>query len=491
MKKSAVSLVTALALCSAVAMAAEDATLAKVTGGRVRGVLEGPVLSFKGIPFAQPPVGNLRWRAPQPVAPWKGVRDADRPGHDCMQLPFPSDAAPLGTEPSEDCLVMNVWRPATLATAKRPVIVWIYGGGFVNGGSSPAVYDGSEFARQGVVFVSFNYRLGRFGFFAHPALSAENRGREPLGNYAYMDQLAALNWVHKNVAAFGGDPAQVTIVGESAGGGSVHTLLAASDAKGLFKRAVIMSGGGRGSLMGQRSLKDDKPGLPSGEHIGVNFAASVGIQGEDAAALAKLRALPPEQVVAGLNLAGMSRLDPTAPTYSGPMQDGRIVTDDPDKRYATGRFNHADLMVGATSADIGGDKTMGEPARYIGRLFAQQGQHSYVYRFSYVADSMTGEWKNGAPHASDIPYFFNTVAAKYGAALTPRDAAVAKTTATYLANFAKRGDPNDTGLPAWPRETADGDQIMDLAKDGSAQGGVDPRKTQVDAAEAANRSAKP
>ena len=175
------------------------------------------MLSFKGIPFAAPPVGDLRWKPPQPVTPWTGVRPATAYGSDCMQLPFPGDAAPLGTPPAEDCLVVNVWRPADAST-KLPVMVWIYGGGFVNGGSSPAVYDGSQFAKRGVVLVSFNYRVGRFGFFAHPALTKESPNG-PLGNYAFLDQIAALKWVQKNIAAFGGDAGNVTIFGESAGGG--------------------------------------------------------------------------------------------------------------------------------------------------------------------------------------------------------------------------------------------------------------------------------
>src|SRR6187200_667294 len=169
----------------------------RVESGELQWVVDDGVASFKGIPFAAPPVGDLRWRPPQPAAKWTGIRKADAYGHDCMQLPFPSDAAPLGTPPAEDCLVLNVWRPASATAGKLPVMVWIYGGGFVNGGSSPAVYDGSAFAKHGIVFVSFNYRLGRFGFFAHPALTAEGKGG-PLGNYGFMDAIAAMKWVKNN-----------------------------------------------------------------------------------------------------------------------------------------------------------------------------------------------------------------------------------------------------------------------------------------------------
>lgn len=496
----------------------------RTDSGPVRGVTQGAVQSFKGIAFAQPPVGALRWRAPQPPAPWQQPFVADRYGHDCAQLPFPSDAAPLGTAPDEDCLVLNVWRPAAATKARRPVVVWIYGGGFVNGGSSPAVYDGSAFARAGLVFVSFNYRLGRFGFFAHPQLSAARPAGEALGNYGYMDQLAALRWVQRNIGAFGGDPANVTVVGESAGGGSVHMLLAYGGARGLFRRAVVMSGGGRGGLMGPRRLKESLPGSPSAEAIGVNFAKAAGIAADDPRALEKLRALPAQAVVAGLNMATMMG-DPAAPTYAGPMQDGEIVTEDPDALYARGLFNHAELMVGATSADIGFsgartkdevyapagplraraeaaydpqgtlavaqlarevamDGTMLEPARHVARLFAQQGVKSWLYRFSYVASSMEKEWRDGAPHATDIPYFFDTVAAKYGKDLTPRDQHASDAAFRMLVAFAKDGQPGRGMGTAWPPYAVARDGLMDLRPDGKALWGPDPRNAKLDVIEA-------
>ena len=200
--------VVLLLVWSASEARAEDAASprVKLDSGQVQGAVHQTVAYFKGIPFAAPPIGNLRWRPPQSVHKWSGVRKAAEFGADCMQLPFPSDAAPLGVKPAEDCLYLNVWRPANPPHGKLPVFVWIYGGGFVNGGTSPAVYDGSAFARDGVVFVSFNYRLGRFGFFAHPAISAEQPAG-PLGNYGLMDQIAALKWIQRNIAAFGGDPA--------------------------------------------------------------------------------------------------------------------------------------------------------------------------------------------------------------------------------------------------------------------------------------------
>jgi para-nitrobenzyl esterase len=191
--------------------------------------------------------------SPQPVTAWQGVRSAKHYGKDCLQEPFPWDAAPLGIGFSEDCLTLNVWRPAN-ASGKLPVMVWIYGGGFVNGGSSPAVYAGDAFARQGVVFVSFNYRVGRFGFFAHPALA-----NDPLrGNYGLMDQLAALKWVKNNITNFNGDPDNVTLFGESAGGFSVNSLLTSKEASGLFQKAIIQSGSGRHSIVPHQNWQQAK-----------------------------------------------------------------------------------------------------------------------------------------------------------------------------------------------------------------------------------------
>lgn len=229
------------------------AQVVSTESGKVAGGTSDGVSSWKGIPFAAPPVGPLRWRAPQPAARWDGVRQATAYGHDCMQVPFPSDAAPLGTTPGEDCLTLNVWRPAA-ATRPLPVIVWIYGGGFVNGGASPPTYSGANLAQQSVMFVSFNYRLGRFGTFAHPQLTAQDPDGGRLGNYGYMDQIAALRWVQRNIAAFGGDPKNVTLVGESAGGMSVNTMVTSPLTTGLFARAIVMSGG-NGHNMGSGDRK--------------------------------------------------------------------------------------------------------------------------------------------------------------------------------------------------------------------------------------------
>ncbi|MFY0579492.1 carboxylesterase/lipase family protein [Cystobacter fuscus] len=423
-------------------------------------------------------------------------------------------------------MTLNVWRAADAPTdGKLPVMVWIYGGGFVNGGSSPPVYDGSRFAGQGVVLVSFNYRLGRLGFFAHPALTAEANGA-PTGNFGYMDQIAALEWVRDHIAAFGGDPRNVTIFGESAGGFSVHTLLTSPKSRGLFHRAIIMSGGGRGHLMGENRLNEDSPtGKSSAEDIGEQYAKDVGIQQTGPEALAALRALPAERL-ADFNLTNMG-----TPTYAGPMIDGQIVTEAPDAAYRAGRWAKVPVMVGATSADIGYglarskeelfasypapeaaraaydptgttelpallsltgmDRTMIEPARHTARAVAEQGQPAWHYRFSYVADSMRSEWKTGTPHATEIPYVFDTVDIKYGEKTTERDRRAAHAANTYFVRFAKTGNPNGEGLPEWPRYEPATDRILDFSASGEPVPQADPWKARLDVTAAAANTAAP
>lgn len=497
---------------SAVSIIASSRTTAGakaiIDSGPLQGEERDGVTSFKGIPYAQPPVGDLRWRAPQPVSRWTRPRQATQFGADCMQKPFGSDAAPLGVKPAEDCLYINVWRPANVDAdaAPLPVMVWIYGGGFVNGGSSPSVYDGSQFAKQGVVMVSFNYRLGRFGFFAHPALTHSIGESEPLGNYGYMDQIAALQWVKRNIRAFGGDPNGVTLFGESAGGASVLALMTSPLTKGLFNKAIIQSGGGRGALMPMRELHDDTPHLASAESVGVAFARAAGIRGNDAAALTKLRALPAESIVDGMNMSSMFN-----DTYvGGPIRDGKIVTDVPNAVIERGEQWKVPVMIGATSADIGipqgknrsalfatfgalsgrakavydrsgktsfdeisrqvaSDRLMVEPARLIARLVSAQGLPAYEYRFSYVAQSMRREVP-GAPHASELPYVFDTVQVRYGKKTTPDDEATAKAVLSYWVAFAKTGEPKAGHLPDWPMYTKENDALLDFTANGPVAG---------------------
>jgi len=489
-------------------------TEVRTKSGVVAGAVANGVVSWKGIPYAAPPVGELRWRAPRPVASWTGVRAATEYAHDCMQLPFPSDAAPLGTPPAEDCLYVNVWAPEKPASSKMPVLFWIHGGGFVNGGSSPSVYDGSAFARRGVVLVSLNHRLGRFGFFAHPSLKRESPN-EPLGNYGYLDQIAALRWVRENVAAFGGDPGNVTIFGESAGGGSVNTLVVSPLARGLFHKAIVESGGGRaGGLMAPRTMSE-------AEAAGVAFAKLAGVTGDDATALAALRKLPPADLVRGLNLMTMGQ---QRDTYAGPMVDGRIVSEEPETAFRAGRQAKVPYLIGANDREFGmmplppaavdgmlarfgagkdevvaaydpdktgdlaevgvgvmSDGAMVEPARLLARLASAAGQPTYAYRFSYVASSIRKETK-GALHATEIPFVFETVRAKYGAATTAEDDAMAAAANAYWVAFARTGVPNGEGRPAWPAYSAKDDAILDFAISGPVAR-ADPRKARLDVIE--------
>jgi para-nitrobenzyl esterase len=444
---------------SAPARAQEHVDRVSIDTGVLVGRNADGVTSFKGIPFAAPPVGALRWRAPQPAAAWSGERDAGQYGHDCMQLPFPSDAAPLGTPAAEDCLYANVWRP-TRAAGKLPVMVWIYGGGFVNGGSSPPTYAGADLARQGILVFSFNYRLGRFGTFAHPQLTKADPDGGLLANYGYMDQLAALQWVRRNIPAFGGDPANVTIIGESAGGMSVHALVTAPRAAGLFQKAVIESGGPTTAA---------ETTLAGAEAVGVAFAKSKGVEPGDPHAVEKLRALPAEQIVDGLNLATMATPPGQARTFTAPIADGRIVTG-VAAAYRSGRFSKVPVMLGVTSNDIGGPTGyMITGARRMAAVFAAAGVPTYYYRFSYVATSARSANDQGAGHATDIPFFFDTAAVKYGAGTTATDRAASRTASRYLVNFVKRGDPNGGGLTVWPRYAASKPIMLDLDTDGGAR----------------------
>jgi para-nitrobenzyl esterase len=407
--------------------------------------------------------------------------------------------------------------------------VWIYGGGFVVGGASEPLQDGATFARQGLIVVSFNYRLGRFGFFGFPALTRDQPD-EPQGNYGFMDQIAALAWVRRNIAAFGGDPGRVTLMGESAGGESIVALLAAPPARGLFRRVILQSSGARTALTGIRRLRQDLPGLPSAETLGRNFAASVGIRGEGAAALEQLRSLPAAEIAAGVDGTAL-RTGSAAATYGGPLLDGRIVPEQPRAAYLAGRTPPVGVLCGATDADlgkvnagskddlferfgarrgaaiaaydplglaplellqaeVGGDQLMVEPARELAAAAAARGLAAYEYRFSYVAAAKRDTWRRGAPHGSDVPYAFDTVSRLEWPA-DPAGEETARLFHRYLAQFALTGDPNGNGLPAWPRYSASADVLLGFAADGGAVAQRDPWRERLDLVRGARLGVEP
>ncbi len=498
--------------------------------GILGGVTVDGVESYKGIPYAAPPVGNFRWRPPQPVAPWPGVRDAKKFGPDCAQGGWGSPPGAIREGSSEDCLYLNLWLPAGTKTgAKLPVMVWIHGGGFVGGGGSGQPEMGNAFAKQGVILMTFNYRLGRLGHFAFPALSAEYP-EEPIGSYAFMDQIAALKWVQENIAAFGGDPGNVTIFGFSAGGVSVHSLLTIPAARGLFHKAISESGGGRDGVLTGRPISKENADpfyIVSAETIGKNFARKKGITGTDANALAKLRALSVEEIVDG----GQETDGQGGPrTYAGPILDGKLVVETAEIAYKSGRQSMVPLMIGNCSAEIGGnfvnnsdssegffnlfgelkeeakaaydpngdksfaeiitrfntDWVWGEPARMTARYFTAMNQPVYMYHFDYVPEAFRQRARFGAGHGSEVDYVFNTLSARRGGVpVSQEEQELANIMNSYWVNFAKSANPNGAGLPVWPAYNLQDEKILDIQADGKPVGKHDPRKARFDIIEKA------
>ena len=529
---------------TAFGVAAQNPSVVRVDTGEVQGVTSDGVVSYKGIPFAAPPIGELRWRPTQPAAPWAGVRQAAGFGPDCMQGRFgppPGSNAtapppPPGPAPSEDCLYVNVWTPANAkAGAKLPVMFWIYGGGFVGGSSAYPGTSGAQFTKHGVVLVAANYRVGRFGFFAFPSLTHEHPD-ELKGNYAYMDQVAALKWVQRNIAAFGGNPENITIFGFSAGGVSVHSLLTSPMSRSLFQKAIVESGGSRDSVLTARPMSKDgvDPNYPvSAETIGLQFAHSMGIEGKDEAALAKLRALSADQVLHG----APANTGNAMPSYeTTPILDGKLIIETAESAYRAKHQPRVPIMLGSNSADTAGNRVkatskdqlfarfnqwgaqaraaydpdgskdvatlvaeanndfgQAEPARFAARSFAANGSPAYLYRFSYVQAGMREFLKAGTPHGGEIGFVFGTLGVGgFGPPVPPtaQDLEVSRVAQSYWVNFAKTGDPNGAGLPNWPRTDPTKALIFDFRPDGTAGAGPDAWKARLDVTQLATESGK-
>lgn len=470
------------------------AEIVKVQGGDLAGTVDRGVRVFKGIPYAAAPVGDRRWKPPQPVLPWRGVRDASAFGAECPQTQYGAGSVymrPLQPQ-SEDCLFLNVWTPAK-AGEKRPVFVWIHGGALTKGSGISDTRDGVPLAQKGLVLVSLNYRLGALGYLAHPELTAESPQRSS-GNYGVLDQIAALHWVQNNISAFGGDPARVTIGGESAGAWSVNTLVASPLAKGLFIRAIGQSGGRFGRTP---HLTEDRGSQQSAETVGRAFAKSLGAE-----SLAALRAISVERI-ASQTVRAQENVD------------GWVLPDEIRTIFTEKRHNNVPVLVGSNAdemtslggaaaapttmeefrkrmtqqfgdllaafetaygvkgeADIlpamlalGRDTTFSSHMRHWARATTAAGQKAYLYYFTHTPPHpRAGDLK--AFHASEIPYVFNVVPSsdprEAGFAYTDTDRRLADAMSNYWVNFIATGDPNGRGLPKWEPYALDSEPYLEF-----------------------------
>lgn len=444
------------------------------------------IVSFKGIPYAQAPVGALRWQAPQAPLPWNGTRDATQFGHSCWQG---SGFGPIdNSKASEDCLFLNVWSGASTPGERRPVMVWLHGGGFQFGTSGDPRWDGTNLARKGVVAVTINYRLGVFGFLAHPELDAESAGKSS-GMYGLQDQIAALQWVRKNIAAFGGDPANITVFGESAGAHAVGMLLTSPLSAGQFHKAIAESG----------AMWENPKGLMRSHAAALQLGTRLGAA-QGANTLAQLRTLSAQQLLS----------DPTAPAYS-PSVDGYVLPADPYSRFAAGQQHDLPLLVGLNANEgqifsvpsgipadskesfitaaskafgahnlstflqlypassdaearqsqitLAGDLIISSQTWAMANLQRKYGK-APVYSYYF---SQTSAYNPSPIHVSEVPYVFQNLVTNGQGAANASDIALADAMASYWTNFAKNGHPNGGALPPWPAYTGAGGQVMGLA----------------------------
>ena len=501
MKRIALTIIAALVVITAVFVHAMVPEQVRIDSGLVAGTASGQptVRVFKGIPFAAPPLGENRWKAPQPVAKWDGVRQADAfgapcaagagggrgggggrgaaaPGAAAQAAPAPA-APPREPARAEDCLYLNVWTSANSPNDRRPVMVWIYGGGFTGGSGGLAWYDGENLAAKGPVIVTFNYRLGSLGFFSHPELAKES-GHNASGNYGMMDALAALQWVKKNISAFGGDPSNVTIAGESAGAIMIGAIVGSPQAKGLFHRAIAESGGWMGLMMGR---------MTSGETAQANGVKTMEALG--AKTIAELRAKPMNELT-GLSAGGL-------------VIDGYLIPEDISLTFASGRQNAVDVLTGSNKDEAnfgicgGGrgnatpitaetfktnaQRRFGEAADEYVKLYgvtsdaeaqpaahiacadeitwnmrqwavaqAKAGKRAYTYFFTRIPTINGGPSPNGATHTAEISYAWNNPKGQANQTWNDVDTKLADTMSSYWVNFITKGDPNGNGLPRWP-----------------------------------------
>lgn len=430
----------------------------RVSGGLIQGVSSksGKALVYKGVPYAAPPIGELRWKKPTPVQPWNGVRLCDTFGHASLQggqssgsfywREFYQDGEPTK---SEDCLYLNVWTPInSKANATLPVMVWIHGGAFMNGFGHEIEFDGDAFARKGVILVTVNYRLGMCGFLSHPLLTLENKGVGS-GNYGLYDQLAALHWVHDNIRHFGGNPENVTLFGQSAGAGSVQTLISSPLIKGLVHRAIIQSGGGLDGIIKAKSQKE-------AEQEGENMWKSVGIS-----TLEQMRNYPSDKFQ--LLIDSYRQQQKTFGLPFSPVVDGELLLDDLGSIARRGDELSIPYMIGYVADDLAPEIMRQAAINWSLLLEKQNRQPAYLYVFRRDLPegnnplSVTGDMP-GAFHSSELWYVFGTLD-RCWRPMTKADYALSEQMIAYWTNFAKFGNPNGRKLPLWTPYTANNKYI--------------------------------